>query len=137
MQGVRNAESGAGFTAAVVQVLTGAMRPLNVRRLVSLGVEQGLFGDAEAAESDVRRLVAEGLPRGVREVRPGVLSWSDADVVTETSEPAEAAEDDDPRSGRRRRRRMVDLLGSGPAAAPVSLDEAVLAVEAAMAFMNS
>ena len=131
MQGVRNAESGAGFTAAVVQVLTGAMRPLNVRRLVSLGVEQGLFGDAEAAESDVRRLVAEGLPRGVREVRPGVLSWSDADVVTETSEPAEAAEDDDPRSGRRRRRRMVDLLGSGPAAAPVSLDEAVLAVEAA------
>jgi len=114
------------------------MRPLNVRRLVALGVEQGVFQDAEDAEADVRRLVAEGLPRGVREVRPGVLGWNDEDalavapeVAEATTAPDSAAEDDDPRGGRRRRRRMVDLLGSGPAAAPVSLDEAVLAVEAA------
>lgn len=139
MQRVRTSED--PFGARLVALLSEAGRPLNVRRIASLGAERGLFDDLEAAEAEVRRRLDAGLPDGIRQVRPGVLAWSEAGEteVVETAAVSEApptgrGDDDDEtdeRGGRRRRRRMVDLLGSGPAAAPVSLDEAVAAAEAA------
>jgi hypothetical protein len=139
MQRVRTSED--PFGARLVALLSEAGRPLNVRRIASLGAERGVFDDLEAAEAEVRRRLDSGLPPGIRQVRPGVLAWSDVDAAEvveaqDTSAPVQTSggddeEDADERAGRRRRRRMVDLLGSGPAAAPVSLDEAVAAAEAA------